>query len=242
VYRFAFRGRYLVGQFIVLFLAVLFIRLGFWQLSRLHQQNAAAWRRVTASGTFDARHQMLVRFREFQDNPGDYVATPLLMANGDAVLVVRGWQAGGEVPGTTQVPVVTPSGSVTVTGIYLASESSKGAAPLIRNGVVVESSRVSTDLVQPTVPYRLEPGYVQLQVQSPAVTKAEPSVLGPPDFSNGPPNLSYAVQWFIFTAVGVIGWPLLLRKRARERQRQQALGPEQLEAERAASAAPTGPG
>ena len=276
MYRFAFRGRYLVGHVVVLLLAALFIRLGFWQLSRLHQEHARealirsriaaapvelssivrpgspnvdaqAWRRVSATGRYDPSHQMLIRFRESpEDNPGDYVVMPLVLSNGEAVLVVRGWAAAGTDPGTTQGPVATPSGAVTVTGVFLPSEPSNGAAPLTRRGVVVESSRISPDLVRRTVSYRLDPGYVQLQAQAPAVGPGEPEPLGPPDFSNAPPNFSYAVQWFTFTAIGLIGWPLLIRKRARERARKERLGPEQLERDQAASAtapaSPTGAG
>ena len=45
-----------------------------------------------------------------------------------------------------------------------------------------------------------------------------PDVLTPvpvPDLGDGP-HLSYAVQWFLFAAVAVIGYPLLLRRQARE--------------------------
>jgi cytochrome oxidase assembly protein ShyY1 len=38
VYRFALRGRWLVGHLVVLAIAVLFVRLGFWQLSKHHRR------------------------------------------------------------------------------------------------------------------------------------------------------------------------------------------------------------
>ena len=37
-----------------------------------------------------------------------------------------------------------------------------------------------------------------------------------PTLNNGP-HLSYAFQWFIFAAIGVIGYPLILRRNARAR-------------------------
>jgi cytochrome oxidase assembly protein ShyY1 len=36
-----------------------------------------------------------------------------------------------------------------------------------------------------------------------------------PDLGEGP-HLNYAVQWFLFAAVGVLAYPFLLRRQARE--------------------------
>ena len=261
MYRFAFRGRFLVGHIVVLALAVLFVRLGIWQLTRLHQERereatirarlaatpalitdlthpgagnaeALSFRRVAASGTFDAAHQMLVRFRQLNGVSGDYVVMPLVLPSGDGVLVVRGWVAAGDDEGTTQEPVVTPSGPVEVKGLFLPSEEMKGAGPLVRGGSVVESSRISVGLMQPELPYRLEPGYIQLQSQDPAVRDVEPQVLPPPDFTQAPPHFSYMVQWFVFALTGLVGWPLLLRRAARERAREDAPGAEDAEEDR----------
>ncbi len=66
--------------------------------------------------------QVVVRYRNVRDKPGFEIVTPLLLANGDAVLVDRGFLArqGGELaPGT--IPSV-PSGEVTVTGRLRHSE------------------------------------------------------------------------------------------------------------------------
>ena len=249
MYRFAFRGRYLVGQFVVLALAVLFIRLGIWQLDRLHQErqreatirtrmaaapaalsdvlgpgvdpSSVAFRRVLAQGRYDPSRQVLVRFRELNDTSGDDVATPLVLPDGRAVLVVRGWVAAGVASGTTQAPVVTPSGQVVVTGLVLPAEGSGGAGPTTRGGRIVETSRISVALLQPQMPYRLLSGYVQLSSQVPAPGPGQPQALPPPDFTQAPPHLSYAVQWFLFTVVGLVGWPLLIRKAAQERQQEE---------------------
>ena len=35
--------------------------------------------------------------------------------------------------------------------------------------------------------------------------------VAPPELSEGP-HLGYAVQWFIFTAIAVVGYPLVLRR------------------------------
>lgn len=43
----------------------------------------------------------------------------------------------------------------------------------------------------------------------------QPAPLPAPTMDEGP-HFSYAVQWFIFTTVAVVGYPLILRRRARE--------------------------
>jgi hypothetical protein len=40
----------------------------------------------------------------------------------------------------------------------------------------------------------------------------------PPPLSKGP-HLSYAVQWFIFTVIALVGYPLILRRQASGRDR-----------------------
>jgi hypothetical protein len=40
-------------------------------------------------------------------------------------------------------------------------------------------------------------------------------LLPPPELTEGP-HLSYAIQWFIFSSIAVIGYPLILRRRAGE--------------------------
>ena len=61
----------------------------------------------------------------------------------------------------------------------------------------------------------LLPGYVQLESQDPALTTADPTPVPREPLGEGP-HLNYAVQWFIFTTVALVGYPLILRRRARE--------------------------
>ena len=65
------------------------------------------------------------------------------------------------------------------------------------------------------VPEDLLPVYVQLLDQRPAVGDDDPEPLGMPELDEGP-HLSYAIQWVIFSTVAVVGYPLILRRRARE--------------------------
>ena len=93
------------------------IRLGIWQLDRLDQRRAfnaqveAMWaadplnlagkpaddltkmeyRAVTVSGKYDFENQVALRNRYYQNQYGYNLLTPLLLGDGSAVLVDRGW-------------------------------------------------------------------------------------------------------------------------------------------------------
>jgi cytochrome oxidase assembly protein ShyY1 len=45
-----------------------------------------------------------------------------------------------------------------------------------------------------------------------------PTVLDLPELDEGP-HFSYAVQWFIFSTIAIVGYPLILRRNAREKAR-----------------------
>ncbi len=57
-----------------------------------------------------------------------------------------------------------------------------------------------------------------LQLESPVPDQSIPDPVPLPELNNGP-HLSYAVQWFIFAALGLIVYVLVLRKRAADRSR-----------------------
>ncbi len=77
----------------------------------------AAWRYrpVSASGTFDARRQILIDNKIHAGRAGYHVVTPLRLDDGRMVLVNRGWVAAG--PTRAELPrEVPPSGPVVVVG------------------------------------------------------------------------------------------------------------------------------
>lgn len=118
----------------------LFVAAGQWQQRRMEQKealraqfdvaNAAApvalprdavdwmawrYRPVTATGNFDSSRQILIDNKIEDGRAGYHVVTPLLLAQGRAVLVDRGWIGTGE--SRAQLPQsAPPSGRVTVHG------------------------------------------------------------------------------------------------------------------------------
>ena len=96
-------------------------------------------------------------------------------------------------------------------------------------------ARVDLERVAEQVDYDVLPAYVQLVSSTPGEVNPDgaPELvpLGRPELSEGP-HLGYAVQWFTFTTIAVVGYALLLRRVARDEARE--------EAGRAADAASTG--
>jgi cytochrome oxidase assembly protein ShyY1 len=238
------RGRYLVGHVVVVVLAGLFVTAGFWQLDRLHQvrasnavvrsrmasppvpidrvlqpdaaaPGAASYRRVTVSGRYDQSRQVLIEFRSYSGNPGDYLMTPLVTPSGSAILVNRGWIPLSNTP-LQQVRGLQPlTGQVRVTGILFPSEKS-GPAPKDAAAGIVETTRIDLARLERRFDSVLYPAYLQLTSQDPRQAGTYPVVLPVPQLSEGP-HLSYAIQWFMFTAIGLIGWPIVLRRSRRDR-------------------------
>lgn len=184
--------------------------------------NGVEFRRVSATGTYLADRDVLVRGRSRNGSPGSWVVTTLDLGNDVAVAVNRGW-----IPNSgalTEVPAryEAPSGAVTVIGLVRRTET-KGSfgATDPASGTLRTLARLDVARLDRQVPDRLLPLYVQLQRQTPSVGEGDPEPVPIPDLDDGP-HLSYAVQWAIFTTVALVGYPLILRRRARELERESA--------------------
>jgi cytochrome oxidase assembly protein ShyY1 len=246
------RPRWLVGTIIALLLIVLFVNLGLWQLRRLDEKRdrnadieersarpvqpvdevvdpeadgddvrGLVYRRVTARGRYDPTGEVRIRSRSLDGRPGVWVVTPLRLDDGTALAVNRGF-----VPVSTDVPAPA-GGQVEVTGLLFASQERRGIGPRDpAGGTLRELSRLDLDRLQQQYEADLYPVWLQLQDQEPAVEEdALPVLLPEPEQDEGP-HLSYAIQWFLFAAIGAVGWPLVLRRAAAEdaRRRERAAG------------------
>ena len=174
------------------------------------------FRRVTATGRYLADDEVLVRSRSLDGAPGSWVLTPLDLGDGTAVVVNRGWISDNG--SLTRVPssVAAPSGEVEVTGLLRPSETRGSFGPKDPpTGTLRTLARADVDRLDQQVDAELLPGWIQLVEQDPAVGADDPKPVPRPELDEGP-HLSYAFQWFFFTSVAVVGYPLILRRRARE--------------------------
>lgn len=204
-------------------LAAICVRLGFWQISRLHQRRAynalvrsrldsaevdlsalpadstARFRRVRLTGTPDYAHEMIWAARIHNGSPGVNFLTPYRIPGHDsAVLVNRGWVYAPD--GATVDQARWRDTATTLTGFVELFPDAKGATFASRPSVI---SRLSYDVVAKRLPYPLSHRYVAMIGDS-VMAPDRIARLTLPPLDEGP-HFSYAVQWFSFALVAVIG-------------------------------------
>lgn len=196
-------------------------RLGIWQLDRLAQRkerNAAlaarlalppidlnelaqplvpdslSGRRVTARGAYDYGREWLWRGRSFQGTPGVGLITPLRLSADVSVFVDRGW-----VPSPDAYTVswedqrrYRERDPDAVTGIALRPPRGRGDIEIPADGFIP----------------------VIVQLEEPVAPSGLPRRWPAPSLDNGP-HLSYAIQWFSFGLIVLVGTAALLRKSTR---------------------------
>ncbi|HEY6156566.1 MAG TPA: SURF1 family protein [Gemmatimonadales bacterium] len=218
----------LVGAFLV---AGVCVRLGIWQLDRLHQRRAhnavvAAARarpevelrgganlpidslrdrRVRARGVYDYARERLWHGRSYEGIPGVDFVTPLRFSDSSAVLVDRGWAP-------------SPDGYHVDAAAYREADS----ADVVGLGMAAPRGRgdVNPMALRDSLPYRLLPVVIQQLPPSTTLDRPLPPALTrwpPPELSDGP-HLSYVVQWFSFAVIIVVGSVVLLRQRSTRRR------------------------
>lgn len=175
-------------------------------------------RRVTVTGRYGGDEQVLVRGRSLDDAPGSWIVAPLELDDGRVVAVNRGWiRNDGRF---TAVPeeYETPDGGVTLTGITHATQErgSLGATDP-PDGVLTSLARVDLERYDQQVDGELLPVWVQLIEPEAGAPDPAPQLLDPPVTDDKGSHLSYAAQWFIFATIALVGYPMILRKVARER-------------------------
>jgi cytochrome oxidase assembly protein ShyY1 len=237
-YRFLTRPRWVLFTAVMLGLVVAMINLSLWQLRRLHERRSmnaditaalhaapvdvttpvpvSEWRMLTATGSYDPTHEVLIRNRSYQGQPGFHVVTPLKLADGRALLVNRGW-----IPltkdGSTPIPPAPPTEPVVVTGRARASQR-RGAFFSPRDppeGTLRQLYRLDVPRIAQQTPYALVDDYVELLTTTPAPAGPQPVLIPPPELDDGP-HLSYAFQWLFFSGCVVAGWILVVRRTAKQ--------------------------
>lgn len=229
--------KWVLAHAVVITVAVVFVSLGFWQLSR-HQerieQNATGeerigapavelgelldntvevetleYRRVLVAGEYVPELEVLIRSQVYLGTAGFHVITPLVGEDGDAVLVNRGW-----VPLNMDRPpleqAAPPSGMVTVEGWVELSEERPPLGPEDPPGQLEIFNRVDIERIAQQLPIEVAPVYV---VRAADQGDEPPVPVRPPSFDDQGPHLAYAIQWFGFAIVGLVGYYFLARKR-----------------------------
>ncbi|GAB4483604.1 MAG: SURF1 family protein [Anaerolineales bacterium] len=240
--------KYLLSLLLILAGSALCLRLGVWQLDRLAQKRAEnahyltvsalpplnltaapaedlttqEYRRVTVSGVYDFEHQVALRNHYRETELGYRLLTPLILSDGTAILVERGWipAAGNASPADWRK--YDQPGPITLSGILRLGRALPEIGgvpdPTLQPGqtrldfwniVTIERLALQT-------PARLLPAYIQ---PDPDESRAAPPYPAQEQYEVTERNhFSYALQWFSFAALLFFGGPLFLYRQSRRPQ------------------------
>jgi surfeit locus 1 family protein len=224
--------KWILSIFAISFAAIS-IALGFWQVRRLsarQQANAqlaarriapqveldslprdtaeAHFRRVHLRGIYDHAQEIILTLRGRGGSPGINILTPLLRANKDtAVLVNRGW-------------IYSPDGMTADTRPWREADTLNGSGfvetfptkgPFAPPNPARPRSfrRLNRTELQKAFPYPIANYYVVL-TDSAQSSSVPPRVEAAP-LDEGPHRL-YAIQWFSFAAISIVGLVIFLRR------------------------------
>ena len=216
----------IVAAAIAVVVATVCVRLGFWQLDRHAQRvsrnafieerlagvpvdaargvdaDSFEFRRVQARGVFDFSREVIEQGRMVNGVPAVYVVTPLVTETGRTILVERGYAFSPDARGV-DIGALRERDSTVVEGVFLRLDG--GTLPSDLSWPLYVR-RADPAVLQPLFPEALEPLVLRRTVLPPDAPRGlAPAPL--PNRSRGP-HLSYAVQWFFFATIAVVG-PLL---------------------------------
>jgi cytochrome oxidase assembly protein ShyY1 len=173
-----------------------------------------AWTKITVSGRYDPAHEIQARARTVNGDVGFEIVTPLILDDGTAVLIDRGWipaPPGGAVAAPTVPPA--PGGQVTVVGQVHLSESRP--TPVEHRDGRLDTRRISVPLLARSLPYPVYGAYVLLTGQTPAADTAFTQI--PIDHEDSWQNAGYTIQWWLFAGMALFAFGWQARKEAQEK-------------------------
>ena len=211
---------------VLLALALLFARLGWWQLERKTEkqllfeqfgngpllsieqalERGEKFARVEAYGRYDPSHHVLLDNKILKGRAGVHVLTPFTLGNGTGILVNRGWLP--LPPDRRSLPEVDTDDSMkTISGIL--NKPSTGGPRIGEPDVLVMDrwpqliTYLDLDSVSAAMDKSLEPWLLQLEPEDESGFEGrqwQAAVMGPEVHG------AYALQWFSLAAAAFIIW------------------------------------
>lgn len=219
--------------------------LGVWQLDRLQQRrdfNAMVhdrwtqepyditataapadlgeleYRRVQATGTFDYDHQIALKNQSRDGQPGVGLVTPLLLDDGRAVLVDRGWIPQADADPEFWRKYDEPGDEPVISLIQESQLMPFGKPVPVPDAPEQAWFYVNIDAIQPQMPYELLPFFLLQLPEEGRPYDALPYREEPIQLTEGN-HLSYAIQWFTFALILGFGYIQFVRLQDRRAER-----------------------
>ena len=214
--------------------AVICVRLGVWQLSRLGERRkfnaslvaradtkpidldalptdtgTAHFTRVKLAGAYDYDHEITLTNRTRNGSPGVNIVTPLKTEGDTAVLVNRGWVYAPDGM-TVDLQRWREPPTLTGEGFVENFRSGKGKA---KSSTHQNAYRwLDTGTIAQAFPYPIKPYLVVLIDDSSGTRENVPPRVSVPPLDEGS-HKNYAIQWFSFAAISIFGTILYLRRK-----------------------------
>ena len=251
-----FRRPWIFVTILVVIASLVMIRLGIWQLDRLSGRRAfntqvlsqinetllpltgdiisgdvesLEFRTVQIEGEYDLANTLVLGNQIWDEQIGVHLLTPLKVADTEAVILVdRGWIPFDDWQNRELSPY-DEAGPVTVEGMLRVTQTKLGLRDCLDETAGEAPFQVwclALDGIANYLPYNLLSVYL---IQAPEGEQTAPPYRAIPqiEITEGP-HQGYAVQWFTFAAILLIGYPFFVRRevQARARKAQEEAGQE----------------
>jgi len=217
------------------------IRLGIWQLARRQERIAKneeiqirlsmppsdltddvqsvqdyEYRKVEIEGIYLNEHSVVLRNRSHNEQTGVHLVTPLQIEGDEAaILIDRGWIS-NEAYVSQGIDQFEVDGSVVIQGVMRLSQEEPGLSFLADPTSApdapprIEWRVLNIERIQSQITTALYPFFIELSEHeniSPEMPIPDPEI----DLGQGP-HLSYAIQWFGFSVIALVGGALWVRR------------------------------
>lgn len=168
------------------------------------------WTVVEATGEYLADEQLLLRGRVRDTQVGFDVVVPFRTDDGRILLVDRGWLPPGSTSAAPDATATTPEGETTIV-VRLREDEGEIAGRGAPEGQIAS---VDLDAIAATHDETVYTGAYGLLATEDGEVPTDVAVSTRPILDEGP-HLSYTLQWFVFAAMGGVGYVWALRREAR---------------------------
>ncbi|MBK9979877.1 MAG: SURF1 family protein [Gemmatimonadetes bacterium] len=210
------------------------VRLGFWQLARLGERRGsnaaiaerltapavpwgeavrdsarARYRRVQLAGRYDYARELVLTSRGRSGAPGVHVLTPLLVAGSPPILVNRGWAYAAD--GMSVDLAAWHEGDSAIVDGFLEEF-------VVAAGMVSTTSqprgvrRLVRDSIEARLGERVAPFIVVQRIGSEQRDTLQHLMRADPPALDEGSHRSYAVQWFAFALIALVGTAAVARR------------------------------
>ena len=183
---------------------------------------SAPYRRVAATGSCEGEPIVLAA-RSRHGSPGVHLLCAFRTRAGRLVLLDRGWLASADARTVDPAQLARAPRDTTIEALLVpfprGQAVARGAA---ERTLELAPAGIALRQAGPRVIYRLNRAQASMVLgadlpdwyaQAVGPVAGTPLPADPPDLTDGP-HLGYAVQWFSFALIGLIGWAVLYRRRS----------------------------